>query len=78
MAASGWDFSARTDVDASTCTQGTYEHRSKVCAESGLWDKNPLSRRGLELVSVLRLAFRTDALPTQVSRPLLVHPATVE
>ena len=45
------------------------------CTESALkvdsgTEKNPLSHRGLEPASVLRLASQSDALPTELSPPL--------
>ena len=39
---------------------------SALKADSGA-EKNPLSHRGIEPVSLLRLAFRFDALPTELS-----------
>ena len=33
------------------------------------WEKNPLPRLGFEPESVLRLAFQSDALPTELFRP---------
>ena len=33
------------------------------------WEKNPLPHWGIELVSVLHLAFQLDALPTEPSPP---------
>ena len=57
---------------ATYCTLRLYGHRKRVCTESGLWEKNPLPHLGLEPASVLRLAFQLDALPTELSPPLLV------
>ena len=34
------------------------------------WERNPLPHWGLEPASVLRLAFQSDALPAELSRPL--------
>ena len=57
-------FNVRTDVDTCDCTRGLYGHRERVCSENRLWEKNPLSRGGLEPASVLRLAFpESDHLP---------------
>ena len=38
----------------------------RVCTESWLWEKNPLSHRGLEPESVLRLTFQSHTLPTEL------------
>ena len=45
-------FNVRTDVDAYDCTRGLCGHRQRVCAGSGLREKNPLPHRGLEPASV--------------------------
>ena len=63
-------FNMHTDVDACDCSPGMYGHRKRVCTGSWLWEKNPLPQRGLEPVSVLRLTLQSDALPTELSRPL--------
>ena len=42
----------------------------RVLSGSGLWERNPLPHQGLELVSVLRLAFRLDALVTKLFPPV--------
>ena len=34
------------------------------------WKKNPLPHRGVDPVSVSRLAFQSDAVPTEPSRPI--------
>ena len=60
-------FNMDTDADACDCTRGLYGHRKSVCAGSWLWEKTPLPHWGLKLVSVLRLAFLSDALPTELS-----------
>ena len=65
-------FNLNTDLDACDCTQGLYEHRKRVCTASCLWEKNRWSHRGLEPASVLRLAFQSDALPTEPFPPLLI------
>ena len=49
----------RNDVGACDRTRGLYGHRKNLH-----WEKNPLPHWGLEPTSVLRLAFRSDALPT--------------
>ena len=67
--ASVWDFNVCTAVDACDCTRGLYGQRKRVCTESWLWKQNPLPHRGLEPASVLRLAFQSDAPPTDLSRP---------
>ena len=41
-----------------------------VCTGGWLWEKNPLPHRGLEPAPVLRLTFQSDAVPTELSRPL--------
>ena len=38
----------------------------RVCTGSRLWQKNPLPHQGLEPASVLRLAFQSDTLPTEL------------
>ena len=60
-------FNVRTDADVCDCTRGHYGHRNIVRA--GRWprEKNPLLHRGLEPASVLRLAFLSDDLPTELS-----------
>ena len=63
-------FNVDTDVDAWNCTRGLHGHRKRVCTGSRLWEKNPLWYRGFEPASVLRLAFQSDALPTELSPPL--------
>ena len=40
----------------------------RVCI--GVWEKIPLQQRGLEPAAVLRLDFQSDAVPTELSRPL--------
>ena len=60
-------------VDVGACdfhTRGLYGHYKRVCTGSQLWEKNPLLRRGLEPASVLRLAFQSDALATELPSPL--------
>ena len=43
-----------------------------VCIGSWLWEKkNPLPHWGLEPMSVLRLTFQSNALPTELSLPLV-------
>ena len=70
-------FNTRTDVPACNCTQGLYGHRKRVCTESWLWQKNPLLHRGLEPASRLRLAFQSNALPTELSQPQLLCTVTL-
>ena len=43
----------------------------RVCTESRLWEKKFLPRQGLEPASVLRLAFQSDAVSTELSPPLV-------
>ena len=62
----------RTDVDACDSTQGLYRCHKRVCTGSWLWKKKKLPHQGLEPMSVLRLAFRLGALPSELSRPLLL------
>ena len=57
---------AHTDVDACDCTRGLYEHRKRVCLQSGFGRKNPLLQRGFEPESVLLQAFQSDAVPTEL------------
>ena len=59
-------FNMRTYTDACDCTRGLYRCCKRVCAGSGLWEKNPLPHQGLEPASVLCLAFQSDALPTEM------------
>ena len=42
-----------------------------VCTGSWLWGKNPLPHWGLEPLSILRLTFQLNALPTELSLPLV-------
>ena len=48
---------------------GLYGHRKRVCTECWLWEETPLPHWGLKPVSVLRLAFQSDALPPELSLP---------
>ena len=57
---------AHTDVDACDSTRGLYEHRKRVCLQSGLGRNSPLLQRGFEPESVLLLAFQSDAVPTEL------------
>ena len=41
----------------------------ELCTESSVGRKRPLPKRGIEPSPVLRLAFRSDALPTELPRP---------
>ena len=70
MAASVWDFNVNTDVDACDCTRGggctDTVQESALEVDSGR-KENPMPHRGLEPVSVLRLAFHSDAVPTELS-----------
>ena len=56
-------FNVQTAVKASDCTRGCTGHRKRVCAESRLWEKNPLPHRGIEPESA---ACRSDALSTEL------------
>ena len=60
-AASVWDFYMHMDVDACDCTQGLCERHETVCTGSRLWEKNLVLQWGVEPVSVLHLAFQSDA-----------------
>ena len=62
-------FNMSTVVDACECTRGLYGHCRRVCSECWLWEKTPLPHWGLKPVSVLHLAFQSDALPTELSLP---------
>ena len=62
-------FNMRTDVDA--CAQGLYKHCKRVCAESWLWEKNPLLHQGAEPVSVLHPAFHSNTVPTELCQCLM-------
>ena len=61
-------------------------NRNGVCTKALPWEKNPLPHRGIEPESILRLAFWSDTLPTNLSihsaiqsitvnhsRPLVLH-----
>ena len=52
-------FNMRTAIDACDCKRGLYGHRKRVCTDSGR--KIPCR--------TMRLSFKSDALPTQLSRP---------
>ena len=56
-------FSVHTDVNACDCTQGMYGHHKRVCAESVLWEKNPLPHGGIKPASA---AWQSDALATEL------------
>ena len=60
----------RTDVDALVANGGCTDivRESALKADSG--QKNPLPNRGPEPASILRLAFQSDAVPTELSPPL--------
>ena len=60
-----------TDFDACNCAWGLCRHCKRVCTESRLWEKSSLPHQGLEPVSVLRLAFQSGALPTELSCPIV-------
>ena len=60
-------FNVRTGVGASDSTLRLYEHRKRVCTGSWFWEKNSFPLRELETASVLRLAFQSVALPTELS-----------
>ena len=62
-------FNVCTDVDACNCTQGLCGHSKRVCIWNWLWEKNPSPHQGLEPLSVLHLAFQSDALPTKLFFP---------
>ena len=54
---------------------GLYGHRKEVFTGTWLWEKkNPLLHQGLEPVSVVGLAFQSDAVPTELSLPLRFQP----
>ena len=57
------DDSWKKNADAHGCSTDAV----RVCAGSGLWEKNPLPHRGLEPASVLRLALQSYAVPTEPS-----------
>ena len=63
-------FNVRTDVDAhGSCTDTVRESALEVdCGKT-----NPLPHHGLEPASVLRRAFQSDALPTELSPPLFCY-----
>ena len=77
MAASVWDFwraNRRWCMRFHKGAAGTL----RVCTGSWLWEKNPLPHGKIESASVLRLSFRSDTLPAELS-PLhkltpLLHP----
>ena len=62
-------FNVLVDVDACGYTLGDVKHRKIFCTDSSLREKNPLLHRGIEPASVLCLAFRSNALPTERSFP---------
>ena len=70
-------FKVRTYADACDIAHGgctDTEKESALEVDSGR--KNPLQYRlGLEPASVLRLVFQSDALPTELSRPLISYSA---
>ena len=60
-----------TDVDTSDCTQGLNEHQKRICtANLTPGRKITCLAGGIEPASVLRLAFRSDALPTRQARSI--------
>ena len=60
-------FNVHADVDACDCTQGLYRHRESALEADR--QKNPLPQRVLEPASVLCLAFKSDALLTELYLP---------
>ena len=65
-------FNVHTDLDACDCTQVGCTDALKEFALEGDWEKNPLPHQGLEPMLVLCLAFHLGALPSELSRPLLL------
>jgi len=59
-----WIFNVHTHVDGCNFTHGMYGH---LHWRSTLGEENPLPHWGLEPASLLRLAFQSDALPTELS-----------
>ena len=66
MADNVGDFYVSTDVDACDCTRGLCGHRGRVCTESWLWKKNPLSseKPGVTLTRVRVPGAARDFSPT--------------
>ena len=62
-------FNVRTDADVCNC-MCAYGHGNRVGTGNWLWEKNSLLHWGLEPISVLLLAFRSDALPTELFLPV--------
>ena len=62
-------FIVRTDVNVCDCTRGCTDTRKRVCAESWLWEENPLPHRGIEPASA---AWRSDSLTNWATS----HPET--
>ena len=60
-----------TDISTYDCTQRLYENRNRMCTESQLWEKNPLSHRKTEYMSAMHPTFQYDTLPTKLSHPLI-------
>ena len=66
----GWCMPLHTGADACHCTQvlmHAIAHRGcgRVCTESWLWKKRPLSHEGIKPTSVLHLSFWSSALATR-------------
>ena len=65
-------FNVCTDVVACD-SHGGCTNTARESELNWLWEKNPLPHWGLEPASVLRLAFQSDALPTELSP----HPSSL-
>ena len=69
-------FNVRTDVDAYDCTQGMYEHReSSLHWQLTLGEKDYAAPGTPTLVGIV---FQWDAVPTELSRPLVCHQYKVQ
>ena len=73
MAPSVWDFLTYAQIvfmrlHTGDCADTVRESARKVVSGR---EKNPLLHRGFEPASVLRLAFQSDAPPTELSPPQL-------
>ena len=65
MAASAWRFQL---VNRCWCMR-LHVGAVQTAWECLLWEKNPLLHKGIEHQSVLHLALRSDAVPTELSHP---------
>ena len=71
VAASAWDLTRTQMLMRAVMHRGLYMDIVRECTGSWLRKKNPLPHQWLEPTWMLRLAFLSDTLPTELSLPLM-------